>query len=90
MTKQEILAIAMRQSAADLSCAEEDFRRDVNVVTESKPAEGTSRYLELPNICAMISYGSNIVAACRKDLIQEVEAFVNGTPKFYKIGRAHV
>ena len=84
MTKQEILAVAMRQSAADLSCAEEDFRRDVNVVTESKPAEGTSRYLELPNICAMISYGSNIVAACRKDLIPEVKAFVDGTPKFYR------
>ena len=61
MTAQEILAIAMRQSAADCACAEEDFRQDRNVVVESKETEGTSRFLKVPHICALFSYGSNIV-----------------------------
>ncbi len=83
MTGQQILSIAMRQSAVDCSCSEEDFRRDINVVVESKPSDGASRYLKLPHLCELVSYGSNIVASCRKDLIPEVRAFVNGTEKAY-------
>ena len=81
---QEILAIAMRQSAADCACSEEDFRRDRNVVVESKKAEGTSRFLNVPHICALFSYGSNIVASCRADLIPEVTAFVDGYESVYR------
>ena len=84
MTQQEILRIAMRQSAADCSCAEEDFRRDTNVIVESKPSEDASRYMSLPHICAMFSYGTNVVASCRADLIPEVTAFVNAAEKHYR------
>ena len=84
MTQNEIMNIAMRQSAVDCSCAEEDFRRDTNVVTESKAHEGTNRYLNSPQICIMVSYGSNIVASCRGDLIPEMEDFVNGIPKTHR------
>lgn len=83
MTKHDILAAAVRQSAVDCSCTEEDFRRDTNVVVESKPAAGSSRYLEIPHICAFFSYGSNIVASCRRDLIPDVEAYVNGAEKMH-------
>ena len=84
MTKQEIIRIAMRQSAADCACAEEDFRREENVVVESKPSENASRYMTVPHICALFSYGSNVVVSCRRDLIPEMEAYVNGVPKNYK------
>ena len=84
MTKQEILRIAMQQSAADCACTEEDFRRETNVVVESKPSDGASLYMALPHICALFSYGSNVVVSCRPDLIPEMEAFVNGIPKNYK------
>ena len=84
MTAREILAIAMRQSARDCACSEEDFRRDRNVVVESKKAEGTSRFLEAPQICALFSYGSNIVASCRADLVPEVTEFVNGHESVYR------
>ena len=84
MTQQEILDIAMRQSAADCSCSPEDFRRETNVIVESKPSEKASRYMTLPHICALFSYGSNVVASCRRDLMAEVKAFVNGTGKVYK------
>ena len=84
MTQQEILKTAMRQSAADCSCSEEDFLRDMNVVTESLASADASRYMTVPHICALYSYGSNVVASCRRDLIPEVEAFVNGQEKFYR------
>ena len=77
MTQREILAAAMRQSAVDFSCAEEDFRRETNVVVESVPSEGASRYLALPHICSLCSYGSNVVVSCRRDLVPEAEAYVN-------------
>ena len=84
MTKQEILAAAMRQSAIDCSCSEEDFRGNKHVFVENKASEQASKFLKSPNTCRLVSYGSNIVASCRKDLIPEVEAFVNGQEKFYR------
>ena len=72
MTREEILEIALRQSAADCSCSKEDFKRETNVVVEAKPAPEGSRYMTFPQICALFSYGGNIVASCRKDLIPEV------------------
>ena len=84
MTRQEIFAAAMRQSAVDWSCQEEDFRRDTNVIVESKQAAEMSRYMAVPHICSLITYGGNIVAACRADLIPEVTAFVNGADKFFR------
>lgn len=96
MTYQEIIATAMRQSAADFSCSEEDFRRSTHVVTESKPNENASRYMTVPHTCGLVSYGSNVVAACRADLIPEVTAFLDkylsvyrcfDTPAIYELNR---
>ena len=84
MTYQEIIATAMRQSAADCSCSEEDFRRNTNVVTESMPNENASRYMTVPHICALYTYGTNVVASCRADLIPEVTAFLNSQPTAYR------
>ena len=84
MTKQEILAAAMRQAAIDFSCREEDFLKETNVTTESKASAETSRYLASPQICSLATFGSNTVASCRRDLMPEVEAFVNGEQKFYR------
>ena len=84
MTRQEIMRIAMRQSAVDCSCSEEDFRRETNVIVESGPAEASSRYMPAPHLCALFSYGSNVVASCRADLIPEITAFVNGKESFFR------
>ena len=83
MTQREIMAVALRQCAEDWSCSEEDFRRETNVIVESKPSEKASRYLTMPAVCSLISFGSNIVAACRRDLIPEVTAYVNGAEKIH-------
>ena len=84
MTYQEILKVALQQSATDCSCAAEDFLRDTNVIVESKASDGCSRYMDVPHICALFSYGSNVVAACRRDLIPEVTAWIGSIPKHYR------
>ena len=84
MTYQEILEAALRQCAADCSCAPEDFLRDTDVVVESKPNENGSRYMDLPHICAMFTWGSNVVVSCRKDLIPDMEAYAAGNTKLYR------
>lgn len=84
MTWKEIMRVAMRQSAVDCACSEEDFCRETNVIVESRPAEGASRYMTLPHICALFSYGTNVVASCRKDLIPDITAFVNGADQIYR------
>ena len=84
MTQAEIMNAALRQSAADCSCSEEDFLRTNNVIVESRASAGASRYMTVPHICALFSYGSNVVASCRKDLLPDVETFVNGQENAYR------
>ena len=84
MDWNEIMTVAMRQSAVDCSCREEDFRRNTSVVVESKSSEQASRYMTLPHICALFSYGNNIVASCRRDLMGDVEAYIQGTESIYR------
>ncbi len=83
MTKQEILRAALRQAAVDCSCREEDFLGKDNRVTESRPAPGASRYLQLPHILALYTFGNSIVASCRRDLMPEVKAFLDRAEAFY-------
>ena len=45
MTNQEILKIAMTQSAIDLSASPEDFEKSENVIVESRENESARRYL---------------------------------------------
>ncbi|MCI8663043.1 MAG: GNAT family N-acetyltransferase [Hungatella sp.] len=80
MNHQDILRIALEQSACDLSCRAEDFLKDENVIVESLPSEGARRYLALPHICNLASYGNNIVACGRKDLLPDIEEYLKGVP----------
>ena len=84
MTYREITEIALRQCAADCSCAPEDFLRDTDVVFESKPDENGSRYMDLPHICAMFTWGSNVVVSCRKDLIPDMEDYISSNAPLYR------
>ena len=77
MTNQEILNIAIRQSAEDLSCEAEDFLKSENVVVLSKPNENARRYLTLPFSCQLASYGNNIVASVTPALADTVRDYIN-------------
>ena len=66
--------IARKQSAAYLNCEADDFLlTDNKVVTPDTP-----RYRDLPFVCEMVSYGSNVVAATRKEYTGEVRKYLSG------------
>ncbi len=62
-TNEQILEIAMQQSAIDANCHAKDFLRDENIIVPSKETPDARKYLTLPFACNLISYGNNIVAS---------------------------
>lgn len=68
----------MMQSAVDLGCNPEDFTKDKNIIVESKANPGSRKYLKLPFVCDLVSYGNNVVASSvdmkYKDI---VESYIN-------------
>lgn len=80
MDNDMILATALRQSACDCNCQAEDFLTDKNHVCESVATDRAKRYLELPHVCSLVSYGSNVVACGRADLLPEIRRFIDRVP----------
>lgn len=80
MTNQQVLEIAMRQSAVDSNCDWQDFLSGQNKVVISKENQNARRYLELPFLCDLASYGSNIVASVSEELAEIVTAYINRFP----------
>ena len=76
MTNQEMLRIAMRQSAEDVGCSAEDFLLDRNIVIPFKLGPKAKKYYKLPIGCNFISYGNNVVAAAEDGLMDVVKAYV--------------
>lgn len=80
MTNQEILNIALKQSAYDCNCKPEDFTKDANVVTLSKKHPKARCYLPLPLKCDLVSYGSNIVVQTSEGLKDIVTSYIEKYP----------
>lgn len=77
MTNQDILNIAMKQSAIDLQCKADDFRKTENVIVNSAKDEQARRYLKLPFVCDMVTYGSNIVASIQPEYYDIVKSYLS-------------
>ena len=77
MTNQEILKIAMTQSARDLSADARDFGKSENVVVTSRVSDGARRYLKLPFSCQLVSYGNNVVASVSPEFREIAENYIN-------------
>lgn len=77
MTNQDILKIAMVQTAIDSNCKVEDLTSKLNVVVISKPNENARRYLNLPFFCDLVSYGSNIVASVDERIADFILQYIN-------------
>ena len=96
MTNREIPDIAMRQSATDLGCSPTDLTAAENIVVRSVKNDKARIYLELPFICNMVSYGSNIVASAGEGFEDAAREFLSNadpmhsfeTPSLYKLNRA--
>ena len=66
-TNERIKQIAMQQSAYDANCNAEDFTHAENVIVLSKDNTLARKYLKLPHVCNLISYGNNIVATISEE-----------------------
>ncbi len=80
MNNQELLEIAIRQSAIDCTCAPEDFFRAEPVVVVSQTEARARRYLELPHLCHLVYYGGSVVASVREELCEPVAAYLRAYP----------
>ena len=80
MTNQEILKIAMAQSAIDLCAAPDDFEKSENVIVTSRESDGARRYLKLPFSCQLVSYGNNAVASVSPEFREIAENYINKYP----------
>ena len=80
MTNQEIFTIAMQQSAIDLNCKADDFLQNENKIVISKKNEAARRYLELPFVCNLVSYGNNVVASVQKEYEELVREYIEKYP----------
>lgn len=80
MTNEEILHIAMRQSAIDCNCDAADFLKAENVIVTSKEHPEARKYLTLPYSCYLASYGNNVVAAVAEEYKDFVKAYIDKYP----------
>lgn len=80
MTNSEIFSIAMRQSAIDSNCSAEDFMAYESKVVISRKNPDARKYLELPFLCDLTSYGNNIVASVSSELSKVVSEFISKFP----------
>lgn len=76
MTNDEILKIALQQSAYDCNCNPQDFLSSKNKIVLSKPNEKARAYVPLPLECDLVSYGNNIVAQVSSRLKKPVAEYL--------------
>jgi len=77
MTNQEILQIALQQSAYDCNCNADDFLLSENKVVLSQTNEKARVYLPLPLECDLVSYGNNIVAQVSPRMKETVKWYID-------------
>ena len=82
-TNEMIKQIAMEQSAIDANCNVDDFKVSENIIVISKENELARKYLKLPHVCNLISYGNNIVATISEEYRNVVEDYL-GKYDFYR------
>ena len=90
MTNQEILQIAMAQSAIDLCAEPADFEKSENVIVTSHENDGARRYLKLPFSCQLVSYGNNVVVSVMPEFREIIENYINKYPVEHPFETPHL
>lgn len=73
MTNEDILKIALAQSAIDSNCRAEDFLKKEGTVVISKENAAARRYLSLPFELDLTSYGNGVVASVSPEIHELAE-----------------
>ncbi len=80
LTNEEILKLAMQQSAIDLGCQAADFLSHENKVVLSRPHGNARKYLTLPFFCNFVSYGHNVIASVSPAFVDAATQYINSYP----------
>ena len=80
ITNNDILNVALEQSAKDLSADSGDFLKKENIIVTSRSNSDARRYLELPFLCQLVSYGNNIVASVSPEFREITQKYINKYP----------
>lgn len=77
MTNEEIMQIALSQSAEDMNCKPEDFLKSKNIVNISKENPRARSYVPLPLECDLVSYGNNVIAQVSPRMKTDVREYID-------------
>lgn len=96
LNNQDIMNIALQQSAYDCNCNPEDFTKSENVIVNSCKNDKARNYLSLPLECDLVSYGNNIVAQVSDRTRDKVKEYIEKydiyhcfeTPNIYALNEA--
>lgn len=83
MTNQEILQIAMRQSAEDIGCRAEDFLSDASILVPFRLGAHARKYYKEPITCHFVSYRANVVAASVPETAALAEEYIRKFPFYH-------
>ncbi|MDE7184823.1 MAG: GNAT family N-acetyltransferase [Lachnospiraceae bacterium] len=75
-TNQDILQIAMKQSAFDLNCSQTDFLESANIIVQSEIGASAKKYYKEPIACNFVSYGNNLVVSVKDAYRSIVEEYI--------------
>ena len=75
-TNEQIMQIAMKQSAADINSKETDFLKNENIIVKSCVGPLARKYYKEPIACNLVSYGENIVASVKDEYRDIVEEYI--------------
>ncbi len=68
VTNQDMLRIAMAQSAEDMGCRAGDFLKEHPVTVPFRLGKNARKYLKEPITCHLVSYGNNAVAGVAEEV----------------------
>ncbi len=78
MTNQEMLQVAMQQSALDIGCNAVDFLTCINKVVPLYIGENAKKYYCSNSIaCNFVSFGNNVVVATKNEVRDTIQEYVN-------------
>ncbi len=77
LNNEQILRIAMEQSALDMGCNADDFTKSGAVVTDFCLGKKARAYFKEPIACNFVSYGGNVVAATKPAAKEIVTEYIN-------------
>lgn len=77
MTEEYIYNTALAQSAVDLGCSPDDFIKNENTVVPSRRHYGARKYLSLPFVCNLVTYGAGVVASVTPELENVIRSYTD-------------